>query len=331
MRKFINKITALSFLLCCTIYTNHAEPLKGILSTAQNLFEKGSIEQVPNEITQAPSSASTLLIIKNGMILGTAACGIYLLKRWYNLNSIQSWITKSSPIIKNAKDFRFSGWQQFYATKVSTIKERSSELKRILSVMPHEIHIFDGSQEIEKPNEDQKKRSFDRELEAVKEDLEYLAQFTEFPTLLLSYANNEFGKPKTDNHSLSNKILVHCQLRHELGKLDDFETLVRQTKNFIKPTFSINSFTSILDRLVYRPIQINVQRDNEKEREQRQENNLHYTRSSNPWTWKIVSRKQATKLYYKVLNRYMRLLTLKDIVTQSYYNSDKSEYYLINN
>lgn len=51
----------------------------------------------------------------------------------------------------------------------------------------------------------------------------------------------------------------------------------------------------------------------EKEQEYAPQNDLILPtqRSWNPWNYKVGNSIQATKLYYKILNRYLRLLALE--------------------
>ncbi len=263
--------------------------------------------------------------ITKGIIGGTIALyGLYALKHYYNLHKIDNWLTNSSPIVKNNNDFRFSGWLQDTYKDASSLYFYAPKVKEALGKQL-------SSKEFQFKKIEDVKNQINKEIRAVENDLEYLTNLTNFPHLLLVAANNKLGFFDVDNDCLSNKILVHCnQSTQYFEPLQYFESLIDNVKTYLEENMGI------IDRILYRPINIENNNNNvystqsqeataarPKEKEKEYENkehpdytfikNIKYTYTSS--FWPLISTKYATQMYYKTLRRYLRLLVLKDIVS----------------
>lgn len=253
---------------------------------------------------------STRNIVSAALFLGTTSVIWYKIYQYYTMWQINSWLKDSAP--GHPTIFKFSSWLQLrykFASDIienaKTIADKFPEIKEITKT-PEELIL--------------------EELASIRADLKFLSNKTQLPHIITAKANSAFGMPATEDHSINNILLAHCQSQvgEKLSNLKRFEAFIDEAYEEMQATYDHSSF---FDRFIYRPPNktykvTNVEQAKEKEKKKGDNDNddeqeiniIFYQRSRNPFSWSFVcEQKKATELYRDVLKRYLRLLALQAI------------------
>ncbi len=271
----------------------------------------------------------------------TTLYGISWIKRQYDFYHIDQCLVQSAPIVTDPQCFKFSGWRlcQPYEAASDLLNNHGDAINKLYNdIFKNNLFFKDANkcaisattlmeEYINSNNLDKQilvndqgsfykeilNNAFLDEMQEIREKLEYLSQFTPFTILLQKNANHHFGQPTRGNKTTNNLVLMHCKNAIDSGKIQLFENLIEKINTWLKQNSKLENY------LLFRsPLMLRAQQEDDEEKECDaagvQLPSTYQKLSLNPWNWKICNSNKASKLYYQMIKRYLRLLALEYIV-----------------
>jgi hypothetical protein len=243
---------------------------------------------------------STMATALTGVGLGCLAA-----KQYYDFYKIDRYLNDSiKSTITDGKKFKFSGWQihrwqnakQIHDDYGSVIDQLKKEKK-----LNDKIYIFDPNNidaRINNPTLGNIRDAINNEKLELESMLLYLSSYTHIPRILLNILKNDsqYSTKKITGMSTHEQLLLYCipeELQNTNFKI--IGTTIGNKQKKINPT-------PYLDTMIYRPIFFDASTGN------------YQAHSNNPLRWSFSPfQNKAGKLYLELLERYLRLMALKNI------------------